>query len=214
MNIVLLGPPGAGKGTQAIRIAKEFNVPHISTGDIFRRAVADGTEMGLKAKEYMNRGDLVPDGVVIGIVRERLQEPDCANGFLLDGFPRTVAQAEALESALADDGRGLDTVLNIEVGRAALIERLTGRRTCRACGKVYHLAFDPPRAARKCDECGGELWQRDDDTADTVGRRLDVYEEQTAPLVDYYGGRGLLTAIPGEQGVDQVFSEIERALRV
>lgn len=212
MNIVLLGPPGAGKGTQALRIAKTYDVPHISTGEIFRRAVADETEMGMRAKAYMNRGELVPDEVVIGIVKERLEGPDCDEGFLLDGFPRTVAQAEALESELTKAGRELDSVLDIEVGRASLIKRLTGRRTCRACGKVYHLTFDPPQSATTCDACGGELWQRDDDTEETVSKRLDVYEEQTAPLIDFYNERDLLVEVDGERGVDDVFSAVRQLL--
>jgi len=212
VNIVLLGPPGAGKGTQALRIAKTYNIPHISTGDIFRRAVADETELGLRAKEYMNRGELVPDEVVIGIVKERLDEPDCVKGFLLDGFPRTVAQAGALEAALTKGGRRLDSVLDIEVGRDSLIKRLTGRRTCRACGKVYHLTFDRPRSATTCDACGGELWQRDDDTEETVTKRLDVYKEQTSPLIDFYRERGLLVEVDGEKNVDDVFSAVEQLL--
>jgi adenylate kinase len=214
VNLVLLGPPGAGKGTQAIRIAKALDIPHISTGDMFRRAVADETELGLAAKGYMNRGELVPDEVVIGIVKERLADADAAEGFLLDGFPRTVGQAEALGEGLAKSGRGLDKVLNIEVGRESLIQRLTGRRTCRACGKVFHLTFDPPQSAGVCDACGGELWQRDDDTEQTVSKRLDVYEEQTAPLVEYYRDHGLLVSIEGEQEVEQVFASIEKILEV
>ncbi len=212
MNIVLLGPPGAGKGTQALRIAKNHSIPHISTGDIFRRAVADETELGVRAKGFMNRGELVPDEVVIGIVKERLDEPDCANGFLLDGFPRTVAQAEVLEATLVKGGRELDSVLDIEVGRDSLIKRLTGRRTCRACGKVYHLTFEPPKLATTCDTCGGELWQRDDDTEDTVTKRLNVYDEQTSPLIDFYRQRGLLVEIDGEKNVDDVSSDVERLL--
>lgn len=214
MNLVLLGPPGAGKGTQAIRIAKTFNVPHISTGDMFRRAVADKTELGLKAKDYMNEGELVPDEVVIGIVGERLEEPDCDEGFLLDGFPRTVAQAEALRTALAQSERELTQVIDIVVGKDSLVKRLTGRRTCRACGKVFHLTFDPPKSAAICDACGGELWQRDDDTEQTVTRRLDVYEAQTAPLVDYYREQGLLVPIDGEQDVENVFSSMRQILKV
>ena len=214
MNIVLLGPPGAGKGTQALRIAKNHSIPHISTGDIFRRAVADETELGVRAKGFMNRGELVLDEVVIGIVKERLDEPDCAKGFLLDGFPRTVAQAEVLEATLVKGGRELDSVLDIEVGRDSLIKRLTGRRTCRACGKVYHLTFEPPKLATTCDTCGGELWQRDDDTKETVTKRLNVYNEQTSPLIDFYRQRGLLVEIDGEKNVDDVFSDVERLLSV
>jgi adenylate kinase len=212
MNIALLGPPGAGKGTQAIRISQRFGLPHISTGDMFRRAVADKTELGLEAKGYMNRGELVPDEVVIGIVKQRLEEPDCAKGFLLDGFPRNVAQAEALEAALAGNNKEIDKVLNIEVGQEELIRRLTGRRTCRACGKVYHLIFSPPRAETVCDVCGGELWQREDDAEDTVRNRLEVYRRETAPLIEYYAPRGRLVSIDGEQPVDKVFGDIEKIL--
>ncbi len=208
MNVVLLGPPGAGKGTQALRIAKSYSILHISTGDIFRRAVAEETELGMRAQGYMTRGELVPDDVVIGIVIQRLDEPDCANGFLLDGFPRTVKQAEALSEALAAGGKDLDSVLNIEVGRESLVKRLTGRRTCRACGKAFHLTFDPPKSATICDACGGELWQRDDDSEETVLKRLEVYAEQTAPLVDFYRERSLLVDVDGEQEVDDVFAAI------
>jgi len=214
MNVVLLGPPGAGKGTQAIRISDHYGILHISTGDIFRRAVAQETVLGLKAKEYMNRGDLVPDDVVIGIVEQRLEEPDCADGFLLDGFPRTVPQAQALEQSLADAGRELDKVLNIEVDRDELVRRLTGRRTCRSCGKVYHLIFDPPKSPDACDICGGALWQRDDDSEETVINRLRVYDDQTAPLIDYYRTRGLLTSVNGKQAVEVVFSRIDEILHV
>jgi adenylate kinase len=212
MNVVLLGPPGAGKGTQAIRISHRFDLPHISTGDMFRRAVAAQTELGVQAKGYMNRGELVPDEVVIGIVKQRLEEPDCDTGFLLDGFPRNAAQAQALEEALAGDNRGLDKVLNIEVGQEELIRRLTGRRTCRACGKVYHLIFSPPRAETVCDVCGGELWQREDDAEDTVRNRLEVYERETAPLIAYYSRRGSLVSVDGAQPVDKVFADIEKIL--
>lgn len=212
MNIVLLGPPGAGKGTQAIRISAHFDVPHISTGDIFRRAVAEETALGLKAKEFMNRGELVPDDVVIGIVRERLEEPDCEAGFLLDGFPRTVTQAEALADALTASGRVLDKVLNIEVDRDELLRRLTGRRTCRGCGKVYHMIFDPPKVDEVCDACGGALWQREDDSEETVLNRLKVYEAQSAPLVEFYQSRGLLVSVDGRQPVEEVFVRIDEIL--
>lgn len=212
MNVVLLGPPGAGKGTQAIRVSAHFNIPHISTGDIFRRAVADGTPLGLKAKEFMNRGELVPDDIVIGIVTQRLEEPDCSNGFLLDGFPRTEPQAEALVNALQISGKSIDKVLNIEVDRDELISRLTGRRTCRGCGKVYHLKFDPPKTPTICDVCGGALWQREDDSEETVINRLKVYEAQTAPLVDYYKKRGILVSVDGGQPVETVFNRIDEIL--
>lgn len=214
MNIVLLGPPGAGKGTQALQISKHHNVPHISTGDMFRRAVADRTDLGLKANDYITRGELVPDDIVIGIVKQRLAETDTEQGFLLDGFPRTVAQAEALSSALAQSDKNLDKVLSIEVVEEELIKRLTGRRTCRSCGKVYHLVFEPPKTATTCDVCGGELWQREDDSEETVRNRLRVYNEQTVQLVDYYRKRGLLVTINGRQEVQAVFNEIEEILKV
>lgn len=214
MNLVLLGPPGAGKGTQAIRLAKALGIPHISTGDMFRRAVAEKTDMGQSAKKYMDRGELVPDDIVIGIVGDRLNEADCDEGFLLDGFPRTVAQAEALDEALKADGRRLDKTINIAVGRTPLIKRLTGRRTCRACGKIFHMTFDPPKSPMVCDVCGGELWQRDDDAEQTVNRRLDVYESQTAPLIEYYEDNGLLLTIDGEKDVQSVFEAIETALGI
>ena len=208
MNIVLLGPPGAGKGTQAARISRDNNLPHISTGDMFRQAVAEETELGLKAKAYMSRGELVPDDIVIGIVKERLAQPDCQGGFLLDGFPRTVVQAKALKAALFESGRKLDRVLNIDVDPHVLLSRLTARRTCADCGHVYNLQLDPSKASGNCDECGGLLQQREDDTEVTVRKRLDVYQEQTAPLIDYYRSSGLLAEIDGEQGVDEVYSAI------
>lgn len=214
MNIVLLGPPGAGKGTQAIQISKHHQVPHISTGDMFRRAVVDKTELGLKANEYINRGELVPDDIVIGIVKQRLAETDTERGFLLDGFPRTVAQAEALSMVLAQSDKKLDKVLSIEVAEDELIQRLTGRRTCRSCGKVYHLVFEPPKDIATCDACGGELWQREDDGEETVRNRLRVYNEQTVQLVDYYRELGLLVTIDGRQEVQAVFNEIEEILAV
>ena len=214
MNLVLLGPPGAGKGTQAIRISKHLGIPHISTGDMFRRATAAKTEMGEKASQYMNRGELVPDEIVIGVVNERLQEGDCASGFLLDGFPRTIAQAEALEKVLARGNKKLDQVLDIEVGEEELVRRLTGRRTCRSCGKIYHLVFDPPKAPTTCDVCSGDLVQREDDGEETVRNRLRVYQEQTYKLIDYYRKRDLLSVIDGKQKVETVFTDIEELLRV
>ena len=214
MNLVLLGPPGAGKGTQAIRISKHLGIPHISTGDMFRRAIAAKTKMGEKASQFMNRGELVPDEIVIGVVDERLQEGDCASGFLLDGFPRTIAQAEALEKALSRDNKQLDQVLDIEVEEEELVRRLTGRRTCRSCGKIYHLVFDPPKAPTTCDVCSGDLLQREDDGEETVRNRLRVYQEQTYKLIDYYRKRDLLSVIDGKQEVETVFTDIEELLRV
>lgn len=208
MNLVLLGPPGAGKGTQAERISDIYDIPHISTGDIFRENLRKGTELGLEAKGYMDRGELVPDEVVIGIVKDRLDAPDCGNGFILDGFPRTVAQADALKELLARMGMPLDHVLNIQVPDEVVIERLTARRTCRACGSVCHLTFDPPREAGKCDDCGGELYCRDDDRKETVRTRLEEYKNKTQPLIDYYRREGLLRDIEGSTGMGDVLGAI------
>lgn len=213
MRIILLGPPGAGKGTQAERLTKELAIPHISTGDIFRAAVKEGTQLGLKAKEYMDSGKLVPDEIVVGIVKERLCQPDCAAGFLLDGFPRTVAQADALAESLHDLGEKLDAVISIDVRDEELVDRLTGRRVCRECGATYHVRFNPPQSAGKCDNCGGELYQRDDDTVETVSKRLEVYHQQTAPLLKYYTDKGLLLPIDGGQPMEAVFQSIMNALR-
>ncbi len=212
MKILLMGPPGAGKGTQAEKLTELFNIPHISTGDMFRKAQKDGTELGLKAKSYMEKGQLVPDEVTIGIVRERLAEEDCKSGFLLDGFPRTVQQADALDQILADLDTCLDAVINIEVAKDFLVERLTGRRVCRGCGATYHVKFNAPKVEGVCDKCGGELYQRADDTIETVGNRLDVYAEQTAPLMDYYAAKGLLKNIDGSQSVEQVLADIKECL--
>lgn len=212
MVILFLGAPGAGKGTQASLIAKKLNIPHISTGDIFREAVSKGTELGRKAKEYMDRGELVPDEVVIGIVKERLSQEDCRNGFVLDGFPRTVAQAEALDKVLEDLGAKLDFVFNINVSEEEVVRRLTGRRTCRNCNAVYHVEFNPPAKDGICDACGGELYQRDDDKEETVRNRMRVYLEKTAPLIDYYKSKGVLIDINGELPVDGVTKEIEKYL--
>lgn len=212
VKILLMGPPGAGKGTQAEKLTELFNIPHISTGDMFRKAQKDGTELGLKAKSYMEKGQLVPDEVTIGIVRERLAEDDCKSGFLLDGFPRTVQQADALDQILTDLGTHLDAVLNIEVAKDFLVERLTGRRVCRGCGATYHVKFNAPKVEGVCDKCGGELYQRADDTIETVGNRLDVYAAQTAPLIDYYAAKGLIKNIDGSQSVEQVLADIKGAL--
>ena len=204
MKLILLGPPGAGKGTQAKMLMEHFAIPQISTGDILRSAVKDGTPMGLKAKGCMDAGELVPDEVVVGIVKERLQKADCDNGFILDGFPRTVPQADALAIDLVGLDKRLDAVISLDVDIEALVERLTGRRTCSDCGRGYHVLFDPAKAEDVCDACGGKLIQRDDDQETTIRKRLDVYQEQTAPLVAYYRSAGLLKELNGMQDIDVV----------
>ncbi|MFC4765928.1 adenylate kinase [Effusibacillus consociatus] len=213
MQVIFMGLPGAGKGTQAERIVEEFGIPHISTGDIFRAAMAEGTPLGLKAKEYVDKGQLVPDDVTIGIVRERLSLPDTEKGFLLDGFPRTVPQAEALERALAEMGRSIDVVIHLDVKRESLLERLTGRRICRSCGSAYHVIFNPPKEEGKCDKCGGELYQRADDSVETVATRLDVNIKQQEPLLHFYEAKGLLRTVDGEAEINQVFEQISSILR-
>jgi adenylate kinase len=212
VNLVLMGLPGAGKGTQAEKIVAQYGVPHISTGDMFRAAMKDGTELGLKAKSFMDKGELVPDEVTIGIVRERLSKNDCQNGFLLDGFPRTVPQAEALEAILAGLKRNIDYVINIDVNKDILMERLTGRRICKDCGATYHLVFNPPSNEGTCDRCGGELYQRADDNAETVQNRLDVNVKQAQPLLDFYQSKGYLRDINGLQEINDVFRDIEQLL--
>lgn len=213
MNFILMGLPGAGKGTQAEKIVEKYSIPHISTGDMFRAAIKEGTELGIKAKSFMDQGNLVPDEVTIGIVRERLGKDDCSKGFLLDGFPRTVAQAEALQQILADLDRKLDAVLNIEVNPEILLARLTGRRICKNCGATYHLIFNPPAQEGICDKCGGELYQRSDDNEETVGNRLAVNIEQSKPLVDFYNNLGLVKNINGEQEMGAVFADIDAVIR-
>jgi adenylate kinase len=212
MNLVLMGLPGAGKGTQAEKIVEKYGVPHISTGDMFRAAIKDGTELGNKAKSYMDKGELVPDEVTVGIVKERLSKDDCEKGFLLDGFPRTVAQAESLDQILNSLGRPLDYVLSIEVEKDHLMERLTGRRICKKCGATYHVVFNPPKEANVCDKCGGELYQRDDDNEQTVGNRLEVNIKQTEPLLKFYEEKGILRKINGDQDITKVFSDIDELL--
>ncbi len=213
MNIVLMGPPGAGKGTQAEYIVNTVQIPHISTGDAFRLAMKEGTELGVKAKEYVDKGLLVPDDITIGIVRERLQQEDCKGGFLLDGFPRTLSQAEALDEIVADLGRKMDHVINISVNRELLLKRLTGRRICKACGATYHITFNPPARDGVCDKCGGELYQRSDDTEEKVGTRLDEYTNKTAPLLDFYSRKGVLRQIDGEKSIEEVSADIQALLR-
>lgn len=213
MNILFMGPPGAGKGTQAERIVEQFGVPHISTGDAFRKAIGEGTPIGLKAKEYIDQGLLVPDDVTVGIVRERLAQPDCEKGFLLDGFPRTLAQAEALNNILVELNRSLDHVINLSVDRDLLLARLTGRRICKSCGATYHVIYNPPKQEGVCDKCQGELYQRSDDSEEKVGTRLDEYINKTAPLLAYYEDKGLLRQVDGEKEIDTVTSEIVSLLR-
>lgn len=211
MRIILLGPPGAGKGTQAKSIVEKYGIPHISTGDIFRKNISEGTELGNKAKDYMDKGLLVPDELVVDLVKSRLDEDDCEKGFLLDGFPRTVAQADALNSVLSEDNK-LDKVVNIEVNKEALVKRITGRRMCRDCGAAFHVEFNPAKEADKCDLCGGELYQRNDDTEETVGKRIEVYFEQTMPLVEFYTNQKILVTIDGQQDIKKVFEDIVEAL--
>ncbi len=213
MNLLIMGPPGAGKGTQAEVLVKELQITHISTGDMFRNAIKEGTEMGKKAKEYMDKGELVPDEVVIGMVKDRLSQPDCKKGFLLDGFPRTVEQAKALDTTLGSLGIKLDGVVNIVVPLDKLMERLTGRRVCKGCGASYHVLFNPPQAAGRCNACSGELYQRTDDNEESVGTRLKAYEEKTQPLIDYYGEKGILLNINGDQDIRKVLEDILKALK-
>lgn len=208
VRIILLGPPGAGKGTQAAKLVEKYGVPHISTGDIFRENIKNGTALGKKAQEYMNRGELVPDEVVVEIATDRLTKPDCANGFLLDGFPRTVFQAEKLDEFLSSRGEKLDRVINIEAGAEELIKRLTGRRVCKQCGAGYHIVNIPPEKEGICDVCGGELIQRDDDKEETVRNRISVYEAQTMPLIDYYKKADLLFSVDGTLPLNEVFDTI------
>lgn len=210
MRAVLLGAPGAGKGTQAKSLSGMMDgTPHISTGDILRQAVTDETDLGRQVKPYMEAGKLAPDDLLIALVRERLARSDCSEGFLLDGFPRTIPQAEALDKMLEEIGRPLDLVVDIEVPFEVLIERLTGRRTCPDCGMVYHVVFNPPKVEGVCDVCGGSLYQRTDDTEETVRHRLEAYEIQTRPLIDYYARTGLLRRVDGGKPVEQVAADVK-----
>jgi adenylate kinase len=212
MRLILLGPPGSGKGTQAKILLEELGVPQISTGDMLRAAVKAGTSLGHEAKGHMDRGGLVPDAVIIGLVRERLRLPDCANGYILDGFPRTVAQAEALQVTLQELEQGLDRVLSLEVPNEELVGRIAGRRTCRSCGAMYHVRFSPSRSEGICDACGGETYQRDDDLEETVRRRLEVYSAQTAPLIRYYDAQGLLRRVSGTGKIGEITSRMRQGL--
>ncbi|HAS92568.1 MAG TPA: adenylate kinase [Clostridiales bacterium] len=213
MRAILLGPPGAGKGTQAETIVNEFSIPHISTGDIFRKNIKEGTALGKKAMEYMDKGKLVPDELTIELVKDRLLQDDCKNGFLLDGFPRTINQADALEDALESMGQKLDYVINIMVRKDLLVERAVGRRICKDCGQTYHMSFNKPSKEGVCDNCGGVLLQRKDDTKETVENRINVYMEQTEPLIDYYTKKGIIINIDGEKPIEQVGKDIISKLR-
>jgi len=212
MNLILLGPPGAGKGTQAQRMVERYRVPQISTGDILRSAVKESTPLGTKAKGFMDQGQLVPDEIVIGIIEERLKGKDCNAGFILDGFPRTIPQAEALQPILSKLGKKIDHVINIEVDSEELVRRLTGRRTCKNCGAMFHVIFQPPKKEGVCDRCGGTLYQRADDNEEAIRTRLKEYEKQTAPLIQYYQGKKTLRSIQGVGGPDQIFEQITRVL--
>lgn len=214
MRLVLLGPPGAGKGTQAASIVEKYNIPHISTGDIFRKNVKEGTPLGKKAKEYMDQGALVPDELVVAIVEDRLKEEDCKNGFLLDGFPRTVTQAEQLDVVLEKMGIVIDKVINIDVDKDILINRAVGRRVCQACGATYHETFKPTKQAAICDLCGGTIYQRDDDKEATVSKRIQVYLNQTQPLIEYYTNKGNIITVNGDQEINTVFKDMIIALGV
>jgi adenylate kinase len=208
MRLILLGPPGGGKGTQAKLIGERLSITHISTGDLLRQAVADRTELGRTAKEFMDRGELVPDQLVIGMIEERVRNADCGRGFLFDGFPRNVPQAEALREMLKRQSMSLQHVVSLDVPQEELVKRLTGRRTCRQCGSMCHVVFDPPREEGVCNRCGGELYQRDDDREETIRARLRVYQNQTKPLLDYYRSRGLLREVDGVGDAQEVFERI------
>lgn len=212
MKIIMLGAPGAGKGTQAKRIAEKYSIPHISTGDIFRANIKNGTELGNKAKTYMDKGELVPDSLVVDLVIDRFKEADCANGYVLDGFPRTIPQAEALDAALAAIGEKVDYAINVEVPDENIISRMSGRRACVGCGATYHIKYNPAKADGLCDTCGQELILRDDDKPETVKNRLDVYHNQTQPLIDYYSKQGIMKEVDGTVDMDKVFETIVEIL--
>ena len=212
MKIIMLGAPGAGKGTQAKKITAKYHVPHISTGDIFRANIKEGTELGKKAQEYMDQGLLVPDELVCDLVVDRIHKDDCENGFILDGFPRTIPQADALDGALAQNGEKIEYAIDVEVPDENIIKRMAGRRSCKDCGAIFHLVYNPPKKENCCDVCGGPLVLRDDDKEETVKKRLDVYHEQTAPLIDHYKKAGSLYEVDGTQDINVVFEEIESIL--
>lgn len=208
MKIIMLGAPGAGKGTQAKQIAKKFSVPHISTGDIFRANIKENTELGRRAKEYMDQGMLVPDSLTLELIMDRFQNPDCAGGYVLDGFPRTIPQAEALTEALAKNGEHIDFAINVEVPDEAIVNRMSGRRACLGCGATYHIKYNAPAKENICDTCGAELVLRDDDKPETVQKRLAVYHDQTQPLIDYYKKEGVLREVDGTKDMKEVFEDI------
>lgn len=208
MRLVLLGAPGAGKGTQAKKLIEKYRIPQISTGDILRKAVADGTPLGKEAKSYMDKGELVPDSVVIGLVKERISKSDCADGFILDGFPRNTSQAQTLDGVLAMMNTPISVALSVDVDKDDLMKRLTGRRTCKGCQQMYNIYFSPAAIDGICDKCGGELYQRDDDKEETIKNRLDVYDKATAPLIDYYGKKGILKSVMGVGNIDDIFKKV------
>ncbi|TXL60997.1 adenylate kinase [Cerasibacillus terrae] len=212
MNLILMGLPGAGKGTQAEKINETYDIPHISTGDMFRLAIKEGTELGKQAKSFMDQGNLVPDEVTIGIVKERLAKDDCKDGFLLDGFPRTIAQAEALQQLLTEMNEKIDYVIHVNVPKDKLVERLTGRRVCPTCGATYHVLYNPPKQEGVCDKDGSKLDQRDDDTEETVKNRLKINIEQSQPLLDFYKEKNYLVDVNGDQDINQVFKDIQAIL--
>ena len=212
MKIIMLGAPGAGKGTQAKMLAEKFNIPHISTGDIFRANIKNGTELGAKAKEYMDKGLLVPDELVVDLVIDRFKNPDCKNGYILDGFPRTIPQAEALDKALTAIGESVDFAINVEVPDENIVNRMAGRRACVGCGATYHIIYNPTKVENKCDTCGGELILREDDKPETVLNRLSVYHEQTQPLIDYYTKKGIIAEVDGTVDMKDVFNALVKTL--
>lgn len=212
MKIIMLGAPGAGKGTQAKKIADKYQIPHISTGDIFRANIKEGTELGKKAKSYMDQGLLVPDELTLELIMDRFRNPDCANGYVLDGFPRTIPQAEALTAALEKNGETIDYAINVEVPDENIVTRMSGRRACLACGATYHVVYAPTKTEGVCDRCGEKLVLRDDDKPETVKKRLDVYHSQTQPLIDYYTKQGKLVEVDGTQNVNAVFDAIVKIL--
>lgn len=212
VRIILLGPPGAGKGTQAKSICNKYSIPHISTGDIFRKHISELTPLGIEAKKYIDKGQLVPDELTVDIVQHRLREADCADGYLLDGFPRTVMQAEVLDLFLGKSQEKIDTALLIEVPRGFIVDRMTGRRVCLTCGASYHLKYNPPTSVGKCDICGSDIIQRKDDVESTVLERLDIYDRQTQPLIDYYSSRNILATVDGTKPIKDVFKSICRIL--